>query len=240
MVAKTRLSAAHPDRGERLENAARRSRVKKSIEKAQQEEAFKEMLQIIGKNGGKMPYGEVDRIVKSYNKNGFKAVTRQNLYYRLSKLKDMGPENGSGIVGKSIVAVESTRVTSDITDEQILIDVPTNTGGRKKGSTKQAKKENAHRLEELITKCAIIYDEKLKEAKKAGLCFIPNGTLKKIVNEEEVNSGLSVNTISLETVRSRVKRGSLTAYNKNQQSPINKIEPIIVEFCIRLRKWVAH
>jgi len=89
-LAKTRLSAARPDRGERLENAARRSRVKKSIEKAQQEEAFKEMLQIIGKNGGKMPYGEVDRIVKSYNKNGFKAVTRQNLYYQLSKLKDMG------------------------------------------------------------------------------------------------------------------------------------------------------
>ncbi len=236
MVAKTRLSAARPDRGERLENAARRSRVKKSIEKAQQEEAFKEMLQIIGKNGGKMPYGEVDRIVKSYNKNGFKAVTRQNLYYRLSKLKDMGPENGSGIVGKSIVAIESTGVTSDITDEQILIDVPTNTGGRKKGSTKQAKKENARRLEELITKCAIIYDEKLKEAKKAGLRFIPNGTLKKIVNKEEVNSGLSVNTISLETVRSRVKRGNLTAYNKNQQSPINKIEPIIVEFCVRLGK----
>jgi hypothetical protein len=65
MVAKTRLSAARPDRGEHLENAARRSRVKKSIEKAQQEEAFKEMLHIIGKNGGKMPYGEVDRIVKS-------------------------------------------------------------------------------------------------------------------------------------------------------------------------------
>jgi len=37
-------------------------------------------------------------------------------------------------------------------------------------------------------------------------------------------------------VRSRVKRGNLTAYNKNQQSPINKIEPIIVEFCVRLGK----
>ena len=81
MVAKTRLSAARPDRGECLDNAAQRSQVKKSIEKAQQEEAFKEMIQIIGKNGGTMPYGEVYRIVKGYNKNGFKAVTRQNLYY---------------------------------------------------------------------------------------------------------------------------------------------------------------
>jgi hypothetical protein len=64
MVVKTRLSAAHPDRRERLENAARRSQVKKSIEKAQQEEAFKEMIKIIGNNGGKMPYGEVDKLKK--------------------------------------------------------------------------------------------------------------------------------------------------------------------------------
>jgi hypothetical protein len=57
MVAKTRLSAARPDRVEHLGNAARRCQVKKSIEKAQQEEAFREMIKIIGNNGGKMPYG---------------------------------------------------------------------------------------------------------------------------------------------------------------------------------------
>ncbi len=93
----------------------------------------------------------------------------------------MGLENGSDIVGKSVVAIESTGVTSDITstDEQISVDVPTYPGGRKKGSTKQANKENAHHLEELITKCDIMYDKKLKEAKKAGLHFVPNGTLKK-------------------------------------------------------------
>jgi hypothetical protein len=39
------------------------------------------MILIIEKNGGKMPYGEVDRIVEGYNNNGFKAITRQNLYY---------------------------------------------------------------------------------------------------------------------------------------------------------------
>jgi hypothetical protein len=65
-----------------------------------------------------------------------------------------------------------------------------------------------------------MYDNKLKEAKKAGLRFIPNGTLKYI--------------FPLETVRSREKRGTLTAYNKNQQSPINKIEPMPG------KKWVAH
>jgi hypothetical protein len=82
----------------------------------------------------------------------------------------------------------------------------------------------------------VLYNEKINEAKKAGLRFVPNGTLKKLVNEEEDKAGLAVNTIALETVRSRIKRGNLTAYNKNQQSLITDIKPIIVEFCIHLRK----
>ncbi len=53
----TRSANARPCHEERLENAALRSRVKKSYEKAQQEEAFKELLKLIGANGGKLPYG---------------------------------------------------------------------------------------------------------------------------------------------------------------------------------------
>jgi hypothetical protein len=59
----------------------------KYLEKAQQEEAFKELLKLIGANGGKIPCGSVEKLVKTYNNNGFKAVTRQNLCYRLSKSK---------------------------------------------------------------------------------------------------------------------------------------------------------
>ncbi len=81
MVVKTRLSTARPNREEHLENVARRCRVKKSIEKAQQEEALKELLKFMANNRGKVPYGKVDRLDKNYNSNGFKAVTRQNLYY---------------------------------------------------------------------------------------------------------------------------------------------------------------
>jgi hypothetical protein len=87
MVVKTRLSAARPNREEHLENAARRCCIRKSIDKAQQEEAFKELVKAMANNGGKGAYGEVDKIVKAYNANGFKAIHRQNLYYRLSKQK---------------------------------------------------------------------------------------------------------------------------------------------------------
>ncbi len=83
----TRSANARPGREERLENAALRSQVKKSYEKAQQEEAFKELLKLIGANGGKLPYGSMDKLIKKYKDNGFKAVTRHNLYYRLKNMK---------------------------------------------------------------------------------------------------------------------------------------------------------
>ncbi len=112
-------------------------------------------------------------------------------------------------------------VASDITNEEILNDVsklivPTNPGGWKKGTTNRVIRENMQYLEGLVTLLAILYDDKIKEAKKAGLSYVPNGTLKKNANNEEDNkAGLSVITISLDTIRSRVKRCNLTAYSKN-------------------------
>lgn len=80
MVVKIRTSTAYPDHKEHLENVAQRCRVKKSIAKAQQDEAFKELLRIMGKNGSKLPYGEMNKLISNYNKNGFKAVTHDSLY----------------------------------------------------------------------------------------------------------------------------------------------------------------
>ncbi len=53
-------SAARPDHQQHLEDAELRNHVKRGYEKAQQEEAFKELLQIIGANCGKIPYGAVN------------------------------------------------------------------------------------------------------------------------------------------------------------------------------------
>ena len=48
--------------------------------------------------------------------------------------------------------------------------------------------------------------------------------------------GLSLNSISADTICSRIKRGNLGAENKNQISPLHDVEPLILEFCIRLAK----
>jgi len=91
-----------------MENAARKCRVKKSIEKAQQEEAFKEFVAIIGANGGKIPYGAVEKLVKAYHRNGFKGVTRQNLYYRLERSKKCNKKDDSTMVGTTVTTTSSS------------------------------------------------------------------------------------------------------------------------------------
>jgi hypothetical protein len=58
------------------------------MRKLSREEAFKRLLIIIGVNGGKLPYGAMDKLVKIYQGNVFKAMTRQNLYYRLIRRKE--------------------------------------------------------------------------------------------------------------------------------------------------------
>ncbi len=198
MVVKTRLSTACPNHEEHLENVARRCRVKKSIEKAQQEEAWKELLKIMANNRGKVPYGKVDRLDKNYNSNGFKAVTRQNLYYWLSKRKDSKGIDNSRLTGRTIsTSTETQGAISDVTEEPICNDNDTrtssstnsnedvwNAGGRKKGTTKKSisKKQAQRWLGEEM--CHFLPKEN-RWGKKAGLANVPNGTLKKIVNEKE-------------------------------------------------------
>ncbi len=59
----------------RVENAARRDQVNRCIDNnAQQEEAFHGFLKLLGAHGGKMPYGAVDKLVRSYHFNSSKAI----------------------------------------------------------------------------------------------------------------------------------------------------------------------
>ncbi len=91
-------------------------------------------------------------------------------------------------------------------------------------------------MKESVTTAAIRYNEALKKARNAGKKVVPKGTLEKIVSDVETEAGLSKNNISLETVRSRIKRGNLDATKTYSISPIADLEPLIVEFCIRLAK----
>ncbi len=77
-MANPRCLRSRPTAEIRAENAARRDRVQRCMDNAQQEEAFREFLKLLGAHGGKMPYGAVDKLVHSYHLNGYKAVNKKN------------------------------------------------------------------------------------------------------------------------------------------------------------------
>jgi hypothetical protein len=156
----TRSANARPGHEEPLENAALRSRVKKSYEKAQQEEAFKELLKLIGANSGKLTYGSMDKHIKKFKDNGFKAVTRQNLNYRLKNMKSNMTIDK--LVGKNLsISGDNSAVVSDLSGETFhdssnnatetntstnsitISESKTNIGGQKKGSALAAKAADA-------------------------------------------------------------------------------------------------
>jgi hypothetical protein len=228
--------------------------MKRGYEKAQQEEAFKELLTVIGAHGGKLPYGAMDKLVKKYQGNGYKAVTRQNLYYRLNRRKE--DKTIDNLLGKNIsVSGDTAAVSSDLSGDTFYInsnssnEVETsnisnieaetsnrsNIGGRKKGSTARGKAADEKKRDDVLAQCALLYHQEREKAKKNGT-NVPDGMLKKLVQEEEEKAGLASNSISLDTIRSRVKRGNLTAYNPTETPPIAEIEPILCDICIRLGK----
>jgi hypothetical protein len=179
-------------------------------------------------------------------------VTRQNLYYRLEKLKNSHVENGTGnkstnsLFNVTVVTNcnNNMAVLSDITNDNICnkkriishdnSEIVKNVGGRKKGSKKVNKKKIGKNIRDVVSECTFKYQKQVEDAKKAGK-VVPHGTLKEIIKEEEEKNGLEVNSISFETVCSRVKRGNLKGYNPQQSSPMHNIKPIIFEFCV----WLA-
>jgi hypothetical protein len=178
----TRNNNKRPPPEARTENAARRVRMKKCLEKAQQEEAFRELLSIMGANGGRIPYGAVDKLVKTYHKNGYKAVTRDNLNYRLKKNKKGLPSDS--IIGGSVnVSHRSNDVTSDLSNPSDGIIVTTNVepnneaentnvrnvGGRKKGSKTKSEKEEKEKKNYLSQHVLLCLMKKNKRQRRLAL-----------------------------------------------------------------------
>jgi len=151
------------------------------------------------------------------------------------------------LAGTSVsVAPDSTAVLSDLTGDtynsnssidvnETINSTTHNIGGRKKGSTAQVKAADKKKIEGTLTQCALLYYEEKEKAKKSGT-IVPDGTLKRIVQQQEEKAGLASNSVSLDTIRSRVKRGNLTAYNPTETPPIAELEPMLCEICIRLGK----
>ncbi len=78
----------------------------------------------MGANEGKVPYGEVNKLVKSNEEAGCKGVTRSNLYYQLNLWKkDTKPTDQ--FIGTSVAFSSNTPgAISDLTDSDVIPETP--------------------------------------------------------------------------------------------------------------------
>ncbi len=178
---KTRLSrhrVSRPFTGKDVLNVeAKRKKLEKSYLKTEQEGAFKDLIKLMAANEGKVPYGDLNKLIKSYEEAGCKGVTRSNLYYRLNLWKKDAKAADPLLGASAAVSSKTLSATSELTGEtftsirndplvipetpvDVVPETPeeeTNFGGRSKGSTKAASLLAQQRHDEVVTKCALFF-----------------------------------------------------------------------------------
>ena len=88
-------------------------------------------------------------------------------------------------------------------------------------------------LKDATAAAALKYSKLKTEAKSTGR-RVENGMLATIINEVETSAGVSSGSVVLETVRTRLKNNNINGFASQRISPLEAVEPIIVENCVCL------
>jgi len=134
------------------------------------------------------------------------------------------------------VVSDMTDKASPICDMELLTTATTTRpmGGRPKGSTMLAKAEASKRYKEALSKAAHLYKIARQDARKENQGSVVAGTLKQIIAKVEKEYDLSAGMIKKDTIRTRVNRNNITGFNPATAPPLEEIEDIIAEYCVRL------
>jgi hypothetical protein len=208
-------------------------------------DALEELLERRAKTGGKASRGDIIEIVKKYNEAGYKHVTKGVMDYMIAKHKKgslMVQQHSFGTVPTVIMAGNESQ-TSDLTsltlqDESINVSstsTSTNHGGRPKGS-KASEKERVTKAKKLaMTKAARLCLHEKQTAERANTIVAP-GKYKEIIKLVEEQEDIESGSISISAIRSRLLRNNITGFRPQNTSPLEEIEPIIVQYCLKLAR----
>jgi hypothetical protein len=217
--------------------AATASKVELKIRRLIIQTAFEELLQkfTCNKDGIQTcAYGEYTKIIDKYHQIGHKWLKRRQLTYLMEQhIKKGRVTNNSSSLNNVTIEIDSadSQDISTITDPVM----ENNSGGRPKGTTCAAKEQYQSVIKKAMTDAAILYQNEKKIAETKGK-NVRNGTLKEIVSKIEQERGIANNTINLESIRTRVTRCNVTGEGTGSVSPLQDIEKIIVQYCIRLAR----
>ena len=110
--------------------------------------------------------------------------------------------------------------------------------GRPKGTTNQMKLETSIRISTAYTKAAMHYADERNKAKQKNM-NVPNGFLNGLIKQTEEEFELPCGSLRFATIKKRVERNNLTGFAHQKTSPLHSIEPLIVDYCIRLANMGA-
>jgi hypothetical protein len=218
-----------------------KTRSKDDIQKG----AFAELLALRQKNTGHSLTKDIHHIVSTYkNANNNSFVTRDNLFYRYSKYQK-GCYDGLLLTNPIVTGnppiidllpsppipqIHAPENTNGIALEETTI-VNKDNNGNKKSSKSSTDKMTKRKIAELTTEAATLL--KAERIRSKGL-VLAKGTLAKIIQNLEDDAGLKEGSINPKTVMTRVRTNNLTGYTKQHVSPLDKIEPLLVQWCVML------
>jgi hypothetical protein len=226
------------------------ARFRRENEKASRSGVLKKAVDLVlslkAANGGKSKYGVIKKVVEQYNSIGYDFVTRGSLCYHLSVTND-STRSYFLIPEAVVVGVQPTNEGDQQTELSLLTDPHHDQqeqneevherviGGRKKGATNAAKMLLVRQRSEAIEKAANLLIEERLKAKAAGT-QVKNGTCARIIKMVESASSLPPGSMKWKTVVSRADRNNPSGKAPQRTTPLEDVEPIIVEYCIRLAK----
>jgi hypothetical protein len=217
-----------------------------------QNQAFKELLTLRRVNGGRKKK-DIKLVSDDYQSRGFHSVTIRNLRYRLSEMKKNGRvtlaseieppskhvygEPGEATLNVSTITNTETDDSDDI--ESLASEMDENNNNNvSKGKKRKTTSVYLQRLKEGKTKAAQLLAEAKMEANAVGK-KLSGGTIDTIIQSTVTEFGLSPTSIKKKMVYSRVKRNNLMGIPHQKTSPIEEIEPLLVEWCVKMAK-IGH
>jgi hypothetical protein len=207
------------------------------------------------KNGGRVPFGFIPQVIQQFS-NVVPGLTRDKIkhYYKKeykNERKRDAPGNGSDLVtppessalgslpqndrrgatnGSALVVVTTEpHLASSLTQDEESPPTKRQKGGRPKGTTLKSSEAELNLYKKACDEAARDFQNAVDEVAKSGKCRMKKGLLDQIIQDTKKRNKLEHLEISKMMIRTRILRKSLAPPHRGLVSPMERIEPMIVD-----------
>ena len=183
----------------------------------------------------KTPYGTITGFVTD-NKQMFPWLTVNKIKYHMRKLNKKLSSMEAKIMDEEVEEInEQSANVSDLTNDASEA-TSNHFGGRPKGTTNDYSANLSYRVGLAKNEAAEHYFKIKSVAKAKGITAKPRALTQVVEKAREKYNIPSTVAISIETIRSRAKRGNCKVAHRGTPSPMEKVEQYIVEIASQLAK----